>query len=231
MQAPPVFRPQSGAFIPPHLRAEFSVAQPKSVAPPPALQPSQMRTQSKRAVAPGLRGVVMAKGFPSGLHSRTIQRKTGDKDALAEAETVTLAQGETVKFTKLIGGCLAITACFSGGGGAALHMVMDQDNVSQWNEFVGLVSAKTVSKIYLDSDMLEVKDGWRVKIKPASDETLWLESPDTTVGPKSALSLSNNLDNWSYGTGTFAEWFAEKFAIAQKHVLVSNTTVGVTHTC
>ena len=84
---------------------------------------------------------------------RVAQRKTGSAAALAEAETVTVASGSSVAFTALSAGCMAVTVCFTGGGGAALHMAMAHDNSSQWSELLGLTTGKTVADVYLDGDM------------------------------------------------------------------------------
>jgi hypothetical protein len=246
MQAPPVFQPQSAAFIPPQLRVEFSVAQPKSVAPPAAFRPlsdtsqaklpgvpvvpSQVRgAQSKRSVASVFRGVVMAKGSPYGFHSRTIQRKTGLANGLKEAETVTFAMDKAVTFTSLAAGCMAVTACFDEGGGAALHLAMAMDNAAQWDEFFGLVEGKTISKIFVDCDVIGWDQGWLVKSTYDEDG---MPVSDTTVGPTSYLELDNkkaSTADWTFDAGSIIDWFAAKFTISKDKIVWSKKTKGVTH--
>lgn len=208
--APPVYRPNSGAVAP--------SAKPKAMAPP-VYRP--VAVQAKFAPGPPVYRPYAA---------RVAQRKTGSASALAEAETVTVASGSSVTFTPLSAGCLAVTVCFSGGGGAALHMAMGHDNSSQWSELLGLTTGKTVTDVYLDGDMQGTKQGWYVK---NTVDELFMSTPDISVGPRALLEFKESKapDDWMWDSGSIVEWFSTRFGVKTDKIHMSNKTTGVSHTC
>jgi len=149
-----------------------------------------------------------------------IQRSKGDpKKGIKEAEYATLSKGETIKYTKLAAGCMAVTAYFSGGGGVGYHFAMMKNNTAQWEEFVGQIGTKSLSKLQIDSDMVGEKQGWWVRY--TVDDFLVPSDPVTTQGPMSYATLKETSTDmelyqagWTFDKSNITKWFKTRFGVA-----------------
>jgi hypothetical protein len=109
-----------------------------------------------------------------------IQRAEGDKDALAEKQYVTVGSGEQIKWTDLVGGCIAFAFKYSGGGGMGYHLVMNSSEDTQWQELISKVDMGKIASIHMFSDQLNSSEGWRVPMN--FDEDMYEAGDAKTSG-------------------------------------------------
>lgn len=162
----------------------------------------------------------LQRSFGNGVVSRLISRESvgsavavqreseGDATKLSEGKNAEVASGGTITYTPLIGGCLAVTAIFEGGGAAGVHLVMDTSYPNQWKHFFAKIN-RPVAKLHLDSDMLGQEQGWRCQV-PRGRE------------PKSTLQLGSNLRGWEYDLTTVKSWF--RMYLETEPIVSSNTS-------
>jgi hypothetical protein len=152
-----------------------------------------------------------------------IQRKPGDPlTGVAEAEYAKVTSGQTINYTKLAAGCMAVTACFSGGGGVGYHFAMMVDNAAQWKEFLGQIGTQTLSSLSIDSDMVGEKQGWWVRYEITDPDFFTLGAPITTQGPLSYAALKDALKTddkifeagWVFDQKLVSAWFKTVLGVA-----------------
>lgn len=173
----------------------------------PAAARSLQRLIGNRAVAKFLAG--------SGERGEAVaQRGQGDPaKGVAEAQYAKVSEGQTIRFTKLAAGCMAVTATFSDGGGVGYHFAMMEDNAAQWTEFIGQIGSAGLSVVQVDSDMVGEKEGWWVQFE--IDEDFLPTDPKTGQGPRSYASLTAELKGdsaiftagWVFDQLNIAKWF------------------------
>jgi hypothetical protein len=163
-------------------------------------------TDGPQATRP-IQAVAAGRMQPQGV----IQR--ADEHVLAEGATAIAAQGDTIRYTRLAGGCIAVTAFFRGGGGAGVHLAMGMDNEAQWNGFAALVEGQTITAVKLDSDDFDDDQGWRVSFQGVRAAS-W---------PRSSLALHEDFalaiddmaaHGWLYGRANIVRWFGAKLGTA-----------------
>jgi len=140
-----------------------------------------------------------------------VQRAKGNAIAgLSEEQWGAVQSGQTISYTPLAAGCLAVTVLFDGGGGAGVHLAMQPNNPNQWNEFREAIAAKRITQVYLDCDLLGYAQGWHVKF---SLESL---DPETEITPRSAADLLTGMTaqeineaGWVMDLGSVRQWFSE----------------------
>ncbi|HKZ69297.1 MAG TPA: hypothetical protein VJ020_04405 [Anaerolineales bacterium] len=152
-----------------------------------------------------------------------IQREVGDASKLAEGQYAQVGKGETIKFTALAAGCMAVTVAYADGGGMGYHFAMKMDNAAQWSEFLSVIGKKGIAEVQLSSDFIGQAQGWYVKYNIEELEA------DTSVGPRSYASLIEEYKNdkaltdagWVYASGSVSDWFKDKLGATPK---LSNKT-------
>lgn len=175
-----------------------------------------------------------------------IQRKQGDKAALAEKEYVIVGGGEQIKWTDLIGGCIAFAFKYKGGGGMGYHMVMNDDEGGQWDELISKVTIDSIESIHMFSDQLHSADGWRVPCgyKLFDDDDVDMggskDKPKTSGRIRSTTDLKEsgivstvwgyvegNTTYWSHEWGDIKAWMKGIFGVAPTY---EEKMKGVTYT-
>ncbi|MDA1002468.1 MAG: hypothetical protein O3B31_03825 [Chloroflexi bacterium] len=179
----------------------------------PAVARRLQRLIGNRAVAKLLAGA-------GGGSGSVVQRGQGDPaKGVAEAQYAKVAKGQTIKFTKLAAGCMAVTATFSDGGGVGYHFAMMEDNAAQWSEFIGQIGSAGLASVQVDSDMVGEKQGWWVQFE--IDEDFAPTDPKTGQGPRSYASLTEELEGdsaifsagWVFDQSSIAKWFKAAFGV------------------
>lgn len=116
--------------------------------------------------------------------------------------------GESIKYTELSAGCMAVTVYFSTGGGAGVHMAMLEQGAGQWTTFYDAISKNIITSIILNCDSWEGDEDWRVR-----------EGEDS---PKSTAHLVfnekkeiNNLlaEGWKNDKESIKKWFKAKLGV------------------
>jgi hypothetical protein len=227
-KTPFVAQPLSRPAPPPVYRPQQNAAPMKA---PPVYRPASAAPQMKPAVRPAPPVYRPQAPVFQRMRANVIQRAPGNPaTGLKEGETAALNANDTVKFTALSAGCMAITVCYTGGGGAALHMAMEMDNATQFNELLGLTNGHTVRDVYLDGDLQGTQQGWYVK--STLDPTDFMPTADLTASPKAFLEFQGAPSwEWSFDSGSVIKWFAAKFGVASNKIHSSTKTTGITHQC
>jgi Domain of unknown function (DUF4157) len=153
-----------------------------------------------------------------------VQRVKGNAVAgLSEEQWGQVASGQTIRYTPLAAGCMAVTVFLDGGGAAGVHLAMEPGNTGQWRDFRNAISGKTVTAVRLDSEFLGMPQGWYVKFKieglPTLDDPdadVGALAPETEVGPRSYADLHAtmtdqeiNYAGWTMDQGSIVQWFRE----------------------
>ncbi len=117
-----------------------------------------------------------------------------------------VASGQTITYSRLSAGCLAVTVFFAGGGGAGVHLaMMPEKGEQQWTDFLSAIRGKTIDAVHLDVDAWGGDQGWRVNT--------------TSDVPKSTAELVNTWDlklgelvgnGWKHEMKDVRAWFATK---------------------
>ncbi|MDB5904414.1 MAG: hypothetical protein JWM26_3292 [Betaproteobacteria bacterium] len=138
-----------------------------------------------------------------------------DEVVLAEEQRNTAQSGQTIRYTPLAAGCMAVTALFQGGGGAGVHLAMQPHNAQQWADFMALLQGNTVTGVFVDSDMLGVGEGWRFKFD------IIMLGPESDVAPMSTAALIDagmtpqemNDAGWVIDMASVREWFTAALGV------------------
>ncbi len=131
----------------------------------------------------------------SAIEGGLIQRVTGD-GKLEEGDIERRTSGQKVKFTGLIGGCIAITV-FDGSGALGMHLDLDLDHSSDWARFFGGISG-SAKKVMINSDMIGQRQGWRVPLRN--------NKPDLNMSPMGTAVLYFGLNR--VGDDVSKNWMA-----------------------
>ena len=148
----------------------------------------------------------------------------GNAAALAEEEYVIVGNGETITYTALAAGCLAVTVKFQGGGGAGVHLAMMEQGAGQWTTFLAAIAGNQITEAHLDCDGWGGDEGWRVN--NASN------SPQSTLG----LILSGVAEDkgglaglgWSAELSDIKDWFEARLNVRPAHHVNQNPTYTMT---
>jgi hypothetical protein len=172
------------------------------------------------------------------LTTQAIQRSEGPKNALAEKQYVTVNSGEQIKWTDLVGGCIAFAFKYSGGGGMGYHLVMNDSEDVQWNELVSKVDKGKIVSIHMFSDQLNNAEGWRV---PMDYEDYMMEGAKKAGRIRSTVNLMESGINpdqngdyiegqdtyWSHTWAAIQEWMKGMFGVTPTY---EEKMKGVTYT-
>jgi len=170
-----------------------------------------------------------------------IQRAKVNPERVDEENWAEARHGETIRFTDLSAGCMAVTVVFhDSGGGAGVHMLMTKDNATQWAPFSVFVAGKVIDAVFIDGDMIGGRDGWRVKIKYSEEEEGEGEyriTNETGFCPRSGADLMTTYGSleaaegagWTQNTDLIKPWFQELFRT--ETVELTGKTKGVSHAC
>lgn len=190
----------------------------------------QMTGMSSPALAgPGAAATAtgaIADGSPS--QRAVVQRVQGNPQNLAEECYAVVAAGQSITYGDLIGGCLAVTVTFQGGGGAGVHLALNEQNRNQWEDFRQAIAGRTVTRIDLNCDMLGEDDGWRVKYN--NDTYLPITAYHRPMGTATLMrSLNKTQDELAplgWWTMQFLDWFRQ--ALVCQACFHSEVTTNIT---
>jgi hypothetical protein len=159
---------------------------------------------------------------------QVVQRVAGDPNNLAEEEYAVVAAGQSITYGNLIGGCLAVTVAFQGGGGAGVHLALNEQNRNQWEDFRQAIAGRTITRIDLNSDMLGEDDGWRVKFHTENYTpiTAYHRPMGTAALMRSLNKREDELAPLGWWTMQFREWFMQ--ALNCNVCNQSDVTVNIT---
>jgi Domain of unknown function (DUF4157) len=177
-------------------------------------------------VAPAASRSVIADSSPS--QRQVVQRAVGNPANLAEELYAVVAAGQSITYTDLAAGCLAVTVTFQGGGGAGVHLALNEQNGNQWEDFKRAIAGQTVTQIDLNCDMLGEDDGWRVKFHP--DDYVPITALHRPMGTATLMrSLNKREDELAplgWWTMQFRDWFMQ--ALGCNVCNQSDVTVNIT---
>lgn len=209
-----------------HVQTAIQAAQgrPSNRIAAPPIQRKASGTSLPRAPGPGIPGL-----------RGVVQRKETDPDKIEEGDWAAVGSNGHLCFTALTGGCLAVVASFSSGGGVGVHLALNIDNAGQWGPFYGAVGKNQVRAVYLYGDMVGQAQGWYVKFK--LDDMFLPEGPDIATSPRSAAELTAGFGSttqaknhgWASDTGSIEEWF--KAALRTGQYTLTRTQAAVVHQC
>jgi hypothetical protein len=142
---------------------------------------------------------------------KVLQRVAGDPQNLAEERYAVVAAGQSITYGDLIGGCLAVTVTFQGGGGAGVHLALDEQSGTQWEDFRRAIAGQTITQIDLNCDMLGEDDGWRVKYDNVNYTPITaLHRPMGTAALMRGLNKTQDeLAPLGWWTMQFSDWFQQ----------------------
>jgi hypothetical protein len=166
-----------------------------------------------------------------------VQRVKGNAVAgLSEEQWGTAQGGQTIRYTALAAGCMAVTVAFEGGGGAGVHLAMRPHNRQQLTNFRDAVAGKKIAQVYLDSEFLGNAAGWYVKVRMQGlpnpddpDDEIDAYEPETEISPRAYSDLKDTMTDgqmatagWLSAGGSVIDWFAKAFGAP---VQTSNNTL------
>ncbi|MDR3046170.1 MAG: hypothetical protein LBU51_00965 [Bacteroidales bacterium] len=127
---------------------------------------------------------------------------------IKEEEYFIGTSGQSIKYTALSAGCMAVTVYFSTGGGAGVHMVMLEQGTGQWTTFYDAISDKTITSIILNCDSWGGSEDWRIKEGE--------DSPKSTAQlvfneGKEKTDLSD--EGWKEDKESIKKWFKAKLGV------------------
>ena len=165
----------------------------------------------------GLRETDKTESIEGGVAQKV---SVGNAAKHAEEEYAIVGNGETITYTALAAGCLAVTVKFQGGGGAGVHLAMMEQGAGQWTTFLAAIAGNQITEAHLDCDGWGGDEGWRVN--NASN------SPQSTLG----LILGGVAQDkgglaglgWSADLGDIKDWFETRLSVRPAHHVNQNPT-------
>lgn len=146
-------------------------------------------------------------------------RVAGNPQRIAEEEYVIVESGNTIEFTDLAAGCLTVAVEFKEGGGAGVHMAMQEQGSGQWRDFYAAIGGKTATKAYANCDGWGSYQDWRVNEKASApmaplklvDESGWTKLPNEDKEQDALYQ-----EGWVYETAAVLDWFKNKLGVWPK---------------
>jgi hypothetical protein len=150
---------------------------------------------------------------------------------LAEELYAVVLAGQSITYTDLAAGCLAVTVVFQGGGGAGVHLALDEQNGNQWEDFKRAIAGQTVTRIDLNCDVLGEDAGWRVRFNPDAYDpvepiTAFHRPMGTRILMRGLGKREEELAPLGWWTMKFKEWFRQ--ALGCNVCNQSNVTANIT---
>ena len=195
-KAPPVYRPQGALTTPVQSKPAAEAFRPQATAPPvyrphtPALQ-SKPAPSTPFVFARQPAATIQRRGVqPSAIQRKggTIQRRAGvvspaNTTTLAEGQSALVPAGGTISYTALAAGCMAVTAHLAGGGGAGVHLTLQdyagENADQQLQQFRALFAGIAVTRVCLVSDMYS---NWYFPFTMNADFEAAYDAPSSPVG-------------------------------------------------
>lgn len=176
-------------------------------------QPSILQRQTE-GVKEG--SIVVNNGAGNVLEVLQRLEKASEPTAIKEEQYAIVGEGETLKYTALSAGCMAVTVSFEGGGGAGVHIVMLEQGSGQWTGFKEAIAGKTASKVYLNCDNWGGREDWRIKegeSSPMSTLQLSINTGQYLPDPYAEEGDSLLQDGWKYKSEDVKGWFSTQLGV------------------
>lgn len=186
-------------------------------------------TSSSALAGPGAMAAARGATSHSSLSQRkVVQRVPGNPNNLVEEHYAVVAAGQSITYGNLIGGCLAVTVAFQGGGGAGVHLALNEQDRNQWEDFRQAIVGQTITRIDLNSDMLGEDDGWRVKFDANNYTpiTAYHRPMGTATLMRNLRKREDELAPLGWWTMQFRDWFMQ--ALGCNVCNQSDVTVNIT---